>query len=165
MPPSTKISYFEVSIGLTSTAPGAYYVATGQLDGRAWALWLANWLFAGDQIHSEITNCLPAKAHLHGDLAAAWHSAGRQCEWKGSLVHGFDEAVPKSVVHVKERPDDLARQISEQQSVGRARSFQEFLPRESASFREDPRSSRRTWHRSDAEWRTVSPVSSRQPAR
>lgn len=39
------------AIGLTSTAAGAYYVATGQLDKTAFTLWFANWLFAGDQIH------------------------------------------------------------------------------------------------------------------
>jgi hypothetical protein len=39
------------AIGLTSTAAGAYYVATGKLDQTALALWLANSLFAGDQIH------------------------------------------------------------------------------------------------------------------
>lgn len=39
------------AIGLTSTAAGAYYVATGRLDRTALALWLANWLFAADQIH------------------------------------------------------------------------------------------------------------------
>ena len=39
------------AIGLTSTAAGAYYVATGKLDRIAVALWLANWLFAGDQVH------------------------------------------------------------------------------------------------------------------
>jgi hypothetical protein len=39
------------AVGLTSTAAGAYYVATGQLDHIAIALWLANWLFAGNQIH------------------------------------------------------------------------------------------------------------------
>ncbi len=39
------------AIGLTSTAAGAYYVATGQFDHTAIALWLANWLFAGNQIH------------------------------------------------------------------------------------------------------------------
>lgn len=37
--------------GLTVTAPAAYYVATGQLDRAAWALWIANLLFAGNQIH------------------------------------------------------------------------------------------------------------------
>src|SRR5271157_3541459 len=39
------------AVGLTSTSAGAYYVATGKLDHVALALWLANWLFAGDQIH------------------------------------------------------------------------------------------------------------------
>lgn len=39
------------AIGLTSSAAGAYYVATGRLDRTAIALWLANWLFAADQIH------------------------------------------------------------------------------------------------------------------
>lgn len=39
------------AIGLTSTAAGAYYVATGRLDRIAIVLWLANWLFAADQIH------------------------------------------------------------------------------------------------------------------
>jgi YwiC-like protein len=39
------------AIGLTSTAAGGYYVATGKLDKTALALWLANWLFAGNQIH------------------------------------------------------------------------------------------------------------------
>jgi hypothetical protein len=39
------------AVGLTSTAAGAYYVATGKLGHVAVALWLANWLFAGDQIH------------------------------------------------------------------------------------------------------------------
>jgi hypothetical protein len=39
------------AIGLTSTAAGAYYVATGRFDQVAVGLWLANWLFAADQIH------------------------------------------------------------------------------------------------------------------
>jgi len=39
------------AIGLTCAAPAAYYVATGHLDARAWLLWSANWIFAGDQIH------------------------------------------------------------------------------------------------------------------
>ena len=53
------------AIGLTSTAPGAYYVATGQLDARALALWLANWLFAGDQIHF-------VQLRIHAARAAGW---------------------------------------------------------------------------------------------
>jgi hypothetical protein len=39
------------TLGLTVTAPAAYYVATGQLDRHAWLLWVANFLFAGNQIH------------------------------------------------------------------------------------------------------------------
>jgi len=38
------------ALGLTCTAPAAYYVVTGHLDTKAWILWLVNWLFAGDQI-------------------------------------------------------------------------------------------------------------------
>ena len=36
---------------LTCAAPAAYYVGTGHLDRRAFALWAANWIFAGNQIH------------------------------------------------------------------------------------------------------------------
>ena len=39
------------SIGLTVTAPSAYYVVSGRLDRNAWALWIANIFFAGNQIH------------------------------------------------------------------------------------------------------------------
>jgi hypothetical protein len=39
------------ALGLTCTAPGAYYVVTGRFDAVALALWFANWLFAGNQIH------------------------------------------------------------------------------------------------------------------
>lgn len=39
------------ALGLTCTAPATYYVASGQLDFRAWGLWAANWIFAGNQVH------------------------------------------------------------------------------------------------------------------
>jgi len=39
------------TFGLTVTAPAAYYVVTGELDRNAWARWMANFLFAGNQIH------------------------------------------------------------------------------------------------------------------
>jgi hypothetical protein len=39
------------AIGLTSTAAGAYYIVTNRLSTTAIALWVVNWLFAGDQIH------------------------------------------------------------------------------------------------------------------
>lgn len=38
------------SLGLTSTAAGAYYVVAGQFDSKALVLWGANWLFAANQI-------------------------------------------------------------------------------------------------------------------
>jgi hypothetical protein len=38
-------------IGLTAAAPAAYYVITGNFNLTAVMLWLANILFAGDQIH------------------------------------------------------------------------------------------------------------------
>ena len=37
-------------LGLTSTAAGAYYAATGRMDRTALLLWLASWLFAVGQI-------------------------------------------------------------------------------------------------------------------
>jgi hypothetical protein len=37
--------------GLTSTAAAAYYVAVGRLDHRALLLWVANWIFAANQVH------------------------------------------------------------------------------------------------------------------
>ena len=39
------------AIGLTSTAAGAYYVSTGHLNHVALSLWIANWVFAADQVH------------------------------------------------------------------------------------------------------------------
>ncbi|HLK61987.1 MAG TPA: YwiC-like family protein [Bryobacteraceae bacterium] len=36
--------------GLTSVAAAAYYVVAGQLNGTAWSLWAANFLFAANQI-------------------------------------------------------------------------------------------------------------------
>ena len=39
------------ALGLTSTAAGAYYVVTGNLDATAVLVWGLNWLFAANQIH------------------------------------------------------------------------------------------------------------------
>ena len=36
--------------GLTASAPAAYYAVTGHLNGAAWYLWIANFLFAANQI-------------------------------------------------------------------------------------------------------------------
>jgi hypothetical protein len=53
------------ALALTATAPAAYCAATGRLDSRAWALWLANWLFAADQIHF-------VWLRIRGARAAGW---------------------------------------------------------------------------------------------
>ena len=53
-------------LGLTCTAPAAYYVATGRLDTNALALWAANWIFAGDQIHF-------VQLRIHAARAATFH--------------------------------------------------------------------------------------------
>jgi hypothetical protein len=61
------------ALGLTSTAPAAYYVVTGRLDLTAAALWLANWLFAGDQIHFVALRIHAARAAgLRQKVAAGW---------------------------------------------------------------------------------------------
>ena len=59
------------AIGLTSTAAGAYYVATGKLDRIAVALWLANWMFAGDQVHF-------VQVRIHSSRAASVNEKLRQ---------------------------------------------------------------------------------------
>jgi YwiC-like protein len=39
------------TIGLTASAPAAYYVITGKFNATAWTLWIVNLAFAGNQIH------------------------------------------------------------------------------------------------------------------
>jgi hypothetical protein len=53
------------ALGLTVTAPAAYYVVTGKLDHDAWALWLANFLFAGNQVHF-------VQLHIHSARVSGW---------------------------------------------------------------------------------------------
>ncbi len=63
------------AIGLTSTAAGAYYVTTGQLDARALALWGANWLFAANQIVFVQLRLHAAKVEgIANRFAAGWHA-------------------------------------------------------------------------------------------
>ena len=62
------------AIGLTCTAPGAYYVATTHFGPTAWGLWLANWIFAANQVHYVQTRIRGAK--LQGFAARCAHGAG-----------------------------------------------------------------------------------------
>jgi hypothetical protein len=39
------------TIGLAASGPAAYYVITGKFGPTAWMLWMANLIFAGNQIH------------------------------------------------------------------------------------------------------------------
>ncbi len=55
------------AIGLTSTAAGAYYAANGKVDATAIALWVANWLFAADQIHFVQTRIRGARLKTPGE--------------------------------------------------------------------------------------------------
>lgn len=55
------------AIGLTATAPAAYCVVHGRFDAVAAALWLANWLFAGDQIHFVQLRIHAARAQTIGE--------------------------------------------------------------------------------------------------
>jgi hypothetical protein len=58
------------AIGLTSTAAGAYYVASGALDRTAVLLWIANWLFAADQIHFVQTRIRGSRLYTPGEKFA-----------------------------------------------------------------------------------------------
>ena len=61
------------TIGLTAAAPAAYYVITGEFNQTAWTLWLANILFAGDQIHYVQLRIHTAKVQgFRAKLAHGW---------------------------------------------------------------------------------------------
>ena len=60
-------------IGLTASAPAAYYVITGEFNLTAWMLWIANMLFAGDQIHYVQLRIHTAKIQgFRAKLAQGW---------------------------------------------------------------------------------------------
>jgi len=61
------------AIGLTAAAPAAYYVITGNFNATAWMLWVANLLFAGDQIHYVQLRLHTAKIEgFRAKLAHGW---------------------------------------------------------------------------------------------
>ena len=64
------------TIGLTAAAPAAYYVIVGSFNATAWMLWLANLLFAGDQIHYVQLRIHTAKIEgFRAKLAYGWRFA------------------------------------------------------------------------------------------
>jgi YwiC-like protein len=67
------------TVGLTASAPAAYYVITGSFNTTAWMLWLANILFAGDQIHYVQLRIHTAKIEgFRAKLARGWAFAAGQ---------------------------------------------------------------------------------------
>jgi hypothetical protein len=68
------------TIGLTSSAPATYYVVTGKFGATAWVLWLANLIFAGNQIHYVQIRIHTARAiGTREKLARGWDFAAGQC--------------------------------------------------------------------------------------
>ena len=68
------ISQLVGAIGLTCTAPGAYYIGTGRLDWFAVVLWIANWIFAGNQIHF-------VQLRIHAARAATFTEKFQRGRW------------------------------------------------------------------------------------
>ncbi len=75
------------TIGLTSSAPAAYYVITGRFGTTAWILWLANLIFAGNQIHYVQLRIHTAKVEgLKNKLASGWTFAVGQFAMAAVLI-------------------------------------------------------------------------------
>jgi len=66
------------AIALSSTSMGAYYLATGHFGTIAAMIWLANWLFAANQIHF-------VQLRIHS--ARALTSGEKFLQGKGFLIH------------------------------------------------------------------------------
>lgn len=91
------ISEIVGTVGLTSAAPAAYYVVTGKLGPTAWLLWLANLLFAGNQIHYVQLRIHSAKTEgLRAKLAQGWSFAVGQAVMTIALtVAGVSGLMPQ----------------------------------------------------------------------
>jgi YwiC-like protein len=67
------------TIGLTASAPAAYYVITGKFDATAWTLWIVNLVFAGNQIHYVQLRLHTARIEgLRARLSHGWAFAAGQ---------------------------------------------------------------------------------------
>ena len=67
------------TIGLTASAPAAYYVVTGKFDVTAWTLWIVNLVFAGNQIHYVQLRLHTARVEgFRSRLARGWAFAAGQ---------------------------------------------------------------------------------------
>jgi len=74
------------TIGLTTSAPAAYYVITGKFDTTAGMLWLANLIFAGNQIHYVQLRIHTARIEsIRAKFARGWAFAAGQALMAGAL--------------------------------------------------------------------------------
>jgi hypothetical protein len=85
------------TIGLTLSAPAAYYVITGKLDATGWILWIANLVFAGDQIHYVQLRIHTARVEgLRAKLARGWaFAAGQAIMTVGITIACLTGLLPK----------------------------------------------------------------------
>lgn len=75
------------TIGLTASAPAVYYVVTARFGTTAWMLWLANLIFAGNQIHYVQIRIHTAKVvGARAKLTRAWAFAVGQAGMIAVLV-------------------------------------------------------------------------------
>ncbi len=75
------------TIGLTASGPAAYYVVTGKFGATAWMLWLANLIFAGNQIHYVQLRIHTARIEgLRAKLAHGWAFAAGQLAMTAALT-------------------------------------------------------------------------------
>jgi len=74
-------------VGLTASAPAAYYAMTGTFGASAWMLWMGNLIFAGDQIHYVQLRIHTARVEgLKNKLAHGWTFALGQFAMAGVLI-------------------------------------------------------------------------------
>jgi hypothetical protein len=66
------------AVALSSTSTGAYYLATGHFGPAALIIWLANWLFAANQIHFVQLRIHSARAMTPGE---------KLLQGRGFLIH------------------------------------------------------------------------------
>ena len=75
------------TVGLTSSGPAAYYVITGTFGATAWMLWLANLIFAGNQIHYVQLRIHTARVEgMRAKFSRGWAFAVGQLVMAGVLM-------------------------------------------------------------------------------
>lgn len=85
------------TVGLTASAPAAYYVITGQFNATAWILWIVNLAFAGNQIHYVQLRLRTARVEgFRARLSRGWAFAAGQFLLTAALtVACVDRVLPQ----------------------------------------------------------------------